>query len=92
MFARTVTHVGGLVREARQEQGLTQAELARQIGVSRDWVVRLEQGHPRPEAQLVLDALAGVRLAVSAEHSTEPQGPDEFDDLMQSLTDRRARD
>jgi transcriptional regulator with XRE-family HTH domain len=36
---------------------LTQADLASRLQISRDWVVRLERGHPRLEAQRVLDAL-----------------------------------
>src|SRR5699024_2203721 len=62
MLVRTVRDLGGLVRNARRQNGLTQAGLAKRIGVGRDWVSRLEQGHPRLEAHLVLDALdaAGV--------------------------------
>lgn len=60
----TVRTLGAAVRAERKAQGMTQAELATRLQVSRDWVVRLEQGHPRLEAQRVLDALAvlGVPL------------------------------
>jgi len=64
MRATTVGDVGAVVRTVRQRAGLTQAELARRLGVSRDWVVRLEQGHPRLEAQKVFDALAVLGLMV----------------------------
>jgi y4mF family transcriptional regulator len=68
MHAKTVRELGAFVRSQRREQGLTQAELAGLLGVSRDWVVRLEQGHPRLEAQRVLDALVvlGVTLDLGA--------------------------
>lgn len=62
MQARTVRDLGALVRSSRRAQGLTQADLAEQLNVSRDWVVRLEKGHPRLEAQKVLDALEALGL------------------------------
>lgn len=64
MRARTVRDLGALVRVTRRARGLTQAELASRLGVSRDWVVRLERGHPRLEAQKVLDALTVLQMEV----------------------------
>lgn len=52
------------MRTARRAQGLTQAALADRLRVSRDWVVRLEQGSPRLEAQKVLDALGALGLTL----------------------------
>ncbi|MEV6411188.1 helix-turn-helix domain-containing protein [Kribbella sp. NPDC051718] len=75
MQVHTVRDLGAAVREARSHQGLTQAELARRAGVSRDWLVRLEQGHPRLEVQLVLDVLAAAGLALA----TGPQPPETAD-------------
>lgn len=60
MEMRTVLDVGLRVRALRQQQQLSQAELARRLGVSRAWVVRLEQGSPRLEAQHVLDSLVAL--------------------------------
>ena len=65
MRVRTVRDIGAVVHDARREKNLTQADLASIIGVSRDWVIRLEKGHPRLEAQLVLDAMEAVGLAVT---------------------------
>ena len=78
MRALTVRDLGAVVREARRRRGTTQAELAQAIGVSRDWVVRLERGHPRLEAQLVLDALAAAGVAV--EVTVTDDGPTTDDD------------
>ena len=66
------------VREARRGLGVTQAQLAENLGVGRDWVVRLEQGAPRLEAQKVLDALVilGIPLTVG---SVRAEGVDESD-------------
>ena len=64
MQANTVRDLGAQARSARRAQGLTQADLARQLGVSREWVVRFESGHPRLEAQKVLDALSVLGLVL----------------------------
>lgn len=57
MFIRTPQDIGALLRESRRKAGLGQAELARRIGVSRQWVVEVERGKPRAEMGLVLRAL-----------------------------------
>jgi HTH-type transcriptional regulator/antitoxin HipB len=57
MFVRTPQDIGALLRESRKKAGLGQAELARRIGVSRQWVVEVERGKPRAEMGLVLRAL-----------------------------------
>lgn len=74
MRVQTVRDLGAAVRTARRARGLTQADLANRLRVSRDWVVRLEQGSPRLEAQKVLDALGVLELAldVVAAPSTRP--------------------
>ncbi|MEO8998144.1 MAG: helix-turn-helix domain-containing protein [Rhodanobacter sp.] len=57
MLIRTPQDIGVLLREHRQKIGLDQAELARRIGVSRQWLVEVERGKPRAEIGLVLRAL-----------------------------------
>jgi transcriptional regulator with XRE-family HTH domain len=66
MQVKTMGDVGALVRSARTARGMTQADLAEQLRISRDWVVRLEKGHPRLEAQRVLDALRVVGIGLEA--------------------------
>jgi HTH-type transcriptional regulator/antitoxin HipB len=85
---RTVRDIGAAVRQARTDRRMTQAELAARIGVARDWVVRLERGHPRLEAQLVLDALEAVGLSLTAdsEATTEADSPLPWDDVFAGLT------
>lgn len=63
--------VGALVRSARRERGLTQAELAALVGVGREWVVRLEGGSPRVEAQKVLDVLSALGLSLDVSPSSQ---------------------
>lgn len=72
MRARTTRDLGALVRSTRRAKHMTQAELASRVGVSRDWVVRMEAGNPRVEAQKVLDVLSvlDLRLDVDEEEKT----------------------
>lgn len=64
MRVHTVRELGAQVRAARRARGMTQADLANRLRVSRDWVVRLEQGSPRLETQKVLDALSVLGLTL----------------------------
>src|SRR5512139_2407997 len=96
----TMSDVGAVVRRARGELAMTQAELAEAVGVSRDWVVRLEKGHPRLEAQLVLDALdalglvttlsveLGARATSQGSDAAATSKGDDFDDVLEGLVDR----
>lgn len=72
MQIKTTGDLGALVRSARTARGMTQADLAAQLRMSRDWVVRLEKGHPRLEAQRVLDALRVVGVSLEATVPEEP--------------------
>jgi HTH-type transcriptional regulator/antitoxin HipB len=56
----------------RKDRDMTQAELAMQAGVSRGYLVRLEQGHPTAEIDAVLRVLRplGARLLIG--HSPDP--------------------
>ncbi|MDX2970529.1 helix-turn-helix domain-containing protein [Kribbella solani] len=90
----TVRDVGATVREARVRRRLTQAVLAARAGVSREWLVRLEQGHPRLEMQLVLDTFAALDLTLTAAES-EPADPSyeaRWDTVFGGLTERPPED
>jgi transcriptional regulator with XRE-family HTH domain len=56
--------LGAVLRDARHRQGMTQAQLAESVGVSRAWVVAVESGSPNARLDLVLRALQWVDLAV----------------------------
>lgn len=80
MDMRTMRDVGLRVRELRLRNGWTQAEFADRLGASRAWVVRLEQGAPRLEAQRVLDALVVLGsplVAIDGQESARTAGPDD---------------
>ncbi|HHU94900.1 MAG TPA: helix-turn-helix transcriptional regulator [Alcaligenaceae bacterium] len=51
-----------LVRSRRRELKLSQAQLAEQIGVSRQWVIDIEKGKPRAELALVLSVLEALGI------------------------------
>jgi HTH-type transcriptional regulator/antitoxin HipB len=91
MRVRTVRDLGAAVREARQRLELTQADLASLLGVNRRWVGRLEKGHARLEAQLVLDAAEAVGLSLHVDPQPEDSTTREFDDVLADLRRELAR-
>lgn len=66
MWIRTVDDVAQLVRDRRKQLKLSQMELARRAGVSRQWIVDLERGKPTAEVSLVLRTLAAAGLHLDA--------------------------
>ncbi len=63
--------IGRVLHSARKERGWAQ-QLDDAAGVSRDWVVRVEQGNGRVEVQLVLRALSALGMAMSVATSRPP--------------------
>lgn len=64
MIAANAADIGNIVRRRRTKAGLSQADLARTIGVSRKWIADLEKCHPRAQLQLVLDVLNALDALV----------------------------
>lgn len=62
MKIRTASELGLALRERRRELGLTQAELAARIEVSRQWVGSAERGKHRADVGLVLRAAQALHL------------------------------
>lgn len=84
---KTVQDVATAVRLARKDRGLTQAQVAEQAGVGRDWVVRLEQGNPRLELAKVLDVLHVLGLEVTFSEVPETEAEkDPFEAVLRGLT------
>jgi HTH-type transcriptional regulator / antitoxin HipB len=67
MLIRTPTDLGALIRDRRRQMSLDQATLAKRIGVSRQWVIAIEQGRSRAELGLVLRALDAVGIRLNAD-------------------------
>jgi len=64
MVIRTAAELGHLVRDARMRHGLTQAQLAADVGASRKWIIDFEGGKRTAELSLVLRTLSALHLQV----------------------------
>lgn len=63
----SVQALGALVAQSRRERGLSQAELAQRLGVSRKWLNELERGKPEAQLWRVLDVLDQLEINWSFE-------------------------
>ncbi|MGV8882565.1 MAG: helix-turn-helix domain-containing protein [Rhodoglobus sp.] len=64
MKIRAASDFGALIAERREQRGLTQVELARRADVTREWLVRLENGKPTVTVHRLLRVLRELGLAV----------------------------
>lgn len=64
--------LGGAVGDLRRGLKIRQADLALRAGVSRQWIVALEQGKPTLEVGLVLRTLETLGLAVTLTPADPP--------------------
>lgn len=68
--------LGAVVREARSAAQLTQADLARRAGVSREWLIGLERGtRPRAELTKILDVLSALDQPIMVGREQKPDVP-----------------
>lgn len=81
MIIANAEQLGALLRRARKDKAMTQADLAAVAGVSRQWVVAAEAGAPTARLDLVLDVLRAVDLVVDVV-------PDEPDDAIETVLSR----
>jgi y4mF family transcriptional regulator len=79
---RTSRDLGVVIRAARREQGMTQAQLAAAVGVARSWVIAVERGKSTAEVGLVLRTLAVLGLVADVVAAPPPAGPIDLDDLL----------
>lgn len=66
------TKLGGLLRDARKAQGLTQAELAERAGVARSWLARVEAGHRGAEFETLLRLLDALGMNLTLTPPAQP--------------------
>lgn len=66
--------VGARAAARREELGLTQAELASRVGVSREWVLRFERGNSGANLGGVLNVLQELNITLK-EQATSIAGP-----------------
>ena len=91
MRVRTAKDVGLLIRERRNSLRLTQSELARRLGVSRQWISQIEGGKQRADIALVLRTLATLGMTVDVRSQpVSPGSPDPEPTDVDEIV-RRAR-
>ncbi|MHB1500486.1 MAG: helix-turn-helix domain-containing protein [Candidatus Dormibacteria bacterium] len=84
---RTSRELGLLLRERRRELGRTQAQVAAQIGASRQWLVGVEAGAGRSELGLILRLVRALDLTLRLEEaSPTPPGPINLDAVVDAYT------
>jgi y4mF family transcriptional regulator len=66
MLVRAPADLGAIIRDRRKQLKLDQAGFAKQISVSRQWVIEIERGHARAELGLVLRALDALNIRLDA--------------------------
>jgi len=72
-----IQELGGEIRKARQARGLTQAQLAREAGLSRETLNLLENGLVRDLGiRKILVVLNHLGLAVTLQHESPSHQPD----------------
>lgn len=80
MRIRTPADLGALIRDHRIRLGLDQKSLAQKVGVSRQWIVEVEQGKPRAAIGLLLRTVDALGLLLDADKA----GPGKPEDTDQS--------
>ncbi len=93
---RSTLEVGVLIRDARQSRQLTQAQLAANARVGRQWLVAVEAGtHERAEIGKVLSVLSALDIelfARTSDESAEPSTAASFlEDVLNSMRDDDGR-
>lgn len=91
----SIRDIAATARGRRQRLNMTQADVARLAGVSRQWVSEFESGKPTAELRLalrLLDAL-GLSLKLEQRDADEPEPPPagravDLDKLLDEHRDR----
>lgn len=71
MKITNVTELGSLVRSARKRKGLSQTELAEQLGTTRQWLSRFEQGSNDVSLGAVFSALDALQIDLTLNYPLE---------------------
>ena len=96
MKIRTPLDIGLAIRDRRRKLKLSQAELARRVGVGRQWIVAIEHGKFRAELGLVLWTLSALDLPLTigrdGSRSTLGDDPDpvDIDAIVNAARDDRT--
>ena len=80
MYLRTSNDIGHLVRDRRKAHGWTQDQLATRLGVSRLWIVQMEQGKTTAQLGLVLRALNELNVSLQVDLQAQTRYANELRD------------
>lgn len=69
---RTTDGFGRVARQARLDQQLSQAELAERAGVTRQWLIRFEQGRSDVSLAKTMDVFTALDLVVGVTDRSVP--------------------
>jgi transcriptional regulator with XRE-family HTH domain len=74
MEVQSVRELAAVIRSLRRGKGWSQATLASEAGVGREWIIHLEKARPTVELGLVMGTLKalGVRLSIEPQAATDP--------------------
>ncbi|MGJ8639264.1 MAG: helix-turn-helix domain-containing protein [Opitutaceae bacterium] len=85
----SVKDLASLIKQERKARAWTQAKLAERSGVSRDWIIALEQAKPSVELALVLRTLKALNLPLVINKPNQPaQGEINLDDILDQTKQR----
>lgn len=90
MKTKTVRDIAVLAHQRRGELGWSQSQLAKAVGVGREWIIDFEKGKPTVEWGLVLRTLKELNLEIDLSPSTHSQPPLDGTDLS-SILNRTLR-
>ena len=87
MRATTVAEIGEIIRDLRTTRAWTQSQLAAEVGVSREWISRIETGsRPDAEAGLLLRTLHALDAVVEI-HEQDPSAQLRLARIIQHASD-----
>lgn len=89
MQIHSARELAAVVRSRRKELKWSQARLAEETGVGRDWIVGFEKGKATVELGLVLRTLKTLRLAIRLEPVNNAPDDDDGISLGDLLGDAR---
>ena len=82
MQLRTPRDVGLALRDQRRKLKLDQDQLAKQIGVSRKWLIDVEKGKAGAELGLVLRAFTALRLGLTLNDMAASSPSSDIDNVI----------
>lgn len=92
MKAVTVRDVAAIARDRRSAMGWSQAQLAANVGVGREWIIQFEKGKPTAEWGLVLRVLRALGMVIDIQVLSEApdDAANDLDRILNAATKQRG--